>query len=62
MKRNSDVSTELNLENLKELASTYVDCLQNKPTPASSFISKMMRIEYELDKKLAFYAYLSIIL
>ncbi|CAH8660749.1 unnamed protein product [Schistosoma haematobium] len=50
MKRNSDVSTELNLENLKELASTYVDCLQNKPTPASSFISKMMRIEYELDK------------
>ncbi|CAH8589728.1 unnamed protein product [Schistosoma turkestanicum] len=50
MKRNSDLSTELNLENLKELEPTYVKCLQNKPTPASSFISKIMRMEYELDK------------
>ncbi|KAK4475840.1 hypothetical protein MN116_001091 [Schistosoma mekongi] len=51
MRRSSEILTELNLENLKELESTYVDCLQNKPTPASSFISKIMKMEYELDKK-----------
>nr|CAH8873662.1 unnamed protein product [Trichobilharzia regenti] len=50
MRRNSDILTTLNLDNLKELESTYLDCVGNKPTPASAFISKIIRMEYDLDK------------
>ncbi|CAH8646891.1 unnamed protein product [Heterobilharzia americana] len=50
MKQTTDMAITLDLDNLKELESTYLDCLKDVPTPASSFISKIMRMEYDLDK------------